>query len=80
MTTFQEISDHMTCYNECSDVISVHRICTVSWMSMMLANSTTPVLRMRMRSHAFDIIIPRSGFAKAIAPDRQLSLQHVLDE
>ena len=64
MTTFQEISDHMTCHNECSDVISVHRICTVSWMSMMFANSTIktpPVLRMRMRSRAFDIIIPRSG-------------------
>ena len=24
MTTFQEISDHMTCHNDCSDVISTH--------------------------------------------------------
>ena len=36
MTTFQEISDHMTCHNKCSDkifIISVHRIyCVVIFM------------------------------------------------
>ena len=29
MTTFQEISDHMTCHNDCSDVISTHVYDTV---------------------------------------------------
>ena len=33
MTTFQEISNHTTCHNECSDVISVDRIyCVVIFM------------------------------------------------
>ena len=32
MTTFQEISDHMTCHNECSDVISTHVLYYTVWL------------------------------------------------
>ena len=36
MKTFQEISDHMTCHNECSDVCIQHAVCMLILLHMHL--------------------------------------------